>query len=126
MWVSHAPVKPPARRFLSLSEWCPEHYSVCPANHRLTNIPTSTKPPVGYDGDIPASTSEIVLPCGRALERSGYLRNANTNYFAGGAGGARSDSDQETVDTSFHQLGCHLISNAIPNYHWNFQGVDKF
>ena len=126
MRVGHAPVETAAGRFIGLSEWGAQHHGVRTADHGLAYVATGTESAISNNRHVTAGTPEVVFTGCCALEGGGDLRNANPHHFAGGAGGSGADADQQAVDPSFHQLYGHFIGDAVPDNHWDFQGVDKF
>src|SRR4051812_22461229 len=85
----HAPVIAPTRGFFRTSEGRTHHYRVGSGGEGFANLSAHVHAAVGNDRDVLAGFLKVEVASGRAVDRSGHLRDADPEDPARGAGRPR-------------------------------------
>ena len=99
-----------------MSEWCPQHDTVGPADNGLTNVSAGAKTAIGHHGHVAAGAAEVVLTRCGAFKCRCNLGHSYADNFPGGAGSSGTDADKYAIDSGFHEFLGNFIGNAVSDH----------
>src|SRR6202022_3130381 len=114
----HSPVVPFPWSFHSFCEGASDHHSVRSTSESLANVASLAHSAVCNDRDAVTGLFVKIVSSRSAIHCGCYLRHPQTEDAARGAGGSRTDADQNPGDPAFENFEGDIITDRIADDDW--------
>jgi hypothetical protein len=104
-----------ARSFHSFCKRTSDHDGVCPTSEGLANVASFAHSSVGDNRYVTTGLFVKIISSRGAIDGGCHLRYSQAKDATRGAGGSRTDADQNSGDPAFKNLQGHVISDRVAN-----------